>query len=82
MKKILLSLLLLMYVSESNAQRIETNFNNDWNFILEDNTSFSKENIDDHALKSLNRAWFKLTSDQKNEEMRSLFNRITSKPRA
>jgi len=42
----------------------------------------SKENIDDHALKSLNRAWFKLTSDQKNEEMRSLFNRITSKPRA
>jgi len=42
----------------------------------------SKENIDDNALKSLNRAWFKLTSDQKNEEMRSLFNRITSKPRA
>jgi DNA primase len=41
----------------------------------------SKENIDDHALKSLNRAWFKLTSDQKNEEMRSLFNRIASKPR-
>jgi hypothetical protein len=42
----------------------------------------SKENIDDHALKGLNRAWFKLTSDQKNEKMRSLFNRITSKPRA
>lgn len=42
----------------------------------------SKENIDDNALKSLNRAWLKLTSDQKNEEMRSLFNRITSKPRA
>ena len=54
MKKILLSLLLLMYVSESNAQRIETNFNNDWNFILEDNTSFSKENIDDSSWKNLN----------------------------
>ncbi len=42
----------------------------------------SKENIDDYALKSLNRAWFKLTSDQKNKKMRSLFNRIASKPRA
>ena len=42
----------------------------------------SKENIDDHALKNLNRAWLNLTSEQKNEEMKSLFIRITAKPRA
>ncbi|UMB54135.1 DUF4982 domain-containing protein [Lutibacter sp. A64] len=36
------------------SQRIETNFNNNWNFILEDNPSFSKENFNDAAWKSLN----------------------------
>ncbi len=40
--------------NSSYAQRIETNFNTNWNFILEDNPSFSRENIDDSSWTTLN----------------------------
>ena len=36
------------------SQRVETNFNNNWNFILADNPSFSKENVDVSSWKNLN----------------------------
>ena len=54
MKKTFLSLFLLIYTIQYNAQRAETNFNNNWNFILEDNPSFSKETFDTKGWKSLN----------------------------
>ena len=36
------------------SQRTEINFNNNWSFILEDNTSFSKENYNDSSWTTLN----------------------------
>ena len=54
MKNILFTILLLIFVSSFNAQRIETNFNNNWNFILEDNPKFSQENYDNSTWKNLN----------------------------
>jgi len=54
MKNIFFTILFLFAFFVTNAQRIETNFNNNWNFILEDSSSFSKENIDDSSWKNLN----------------------------
>ncbi len=41
----------------------------------------SKENIDDHSIKALNRAWLNLSKEQNNEQMRVLYDRIIKKPR-
>lgn len=41
-------------INSINAQRIETNFNNKWSFILKDNPSFSKTNFDDANWQTLN----------------------------
>ncbi len=54
MKKSLLILCLSVCISLAYSQRSETNFNNDWNFILKDNPSFSKENVDTSSWKNLN----------------------------
>ena len=54
MKNILTLLLLIFSVSFGYAQRAVTNFNNNWQFILEDNPSFSNENIDASSWKTLN----------------------------
>ncbi|WP_250149163.1 glycoside hydrolase family 2 TIM barrel-domain containing protein [Flagellimonas sp. 389] len=48
LKESLLSLFLLfLSVSQGFSQRTETNFNQDWRFILEDNPTFSEENLND-----------------------------------
>ena len=54
MKKSLLILCLSVCINLGYSQRSETNFNNDWSFILEDNPSFSKENVDTSSWKNLN----------------------------
>ncbi|WP_397445690.1 sugar-binding domain-containing protein [Polaribacter sp. R77954] len=54
MKKILLTFFFVINISAHYAQRIETNFNNNWRFILEDNVSFSNENFNDSSWKNLN----------------------------
>ena len=54
MNKLLLTLFLLAYSISYNAQRKEINFNNNWNFILEDNPLFSKEDIDVSSWQNLN----------------------------
>ncbi|WP_203257121.1 sugar-binding domain-containing protein [Hyunsoonleella ulvae] len=54
MKNILIALFLALSSASIYSQRTATNFNNDWKFILEDNTSFSKENYDDSSWKTLN----------------------------
>ncbi|TXG39538.1 sugar-binding domain-containing protein [Seonamhaeicola maritimus] len=54
MKKPFLILLLVVCVYSSYAQRITTNFNNNWQFTLEDNASFSKENFDSSSWETLN----------------------------
>ena len=54
MNKILLTLFFIIYVSSNYAQRNETNFNNNWSFILEDNVSYSKEKFDTSTWKNLN----------------------------
>jgi beta-galactosidase len=54
MKKSLLILCLSVCINLGYSQRSETNFNNDWDFILEDNPSFSKENVDTSSWKNLN----------------------------
>ncbi|SEQ78913.1 beta-galactosidase [Hyunsoonleella jejuensis] len=54
MKNIFFALLLSFCACYSYAQRTETNFNNNWRFILEDNAEYSKENIDDSSWKTLN----------------------------
>ncbi|GAA4945593.1 hypothetical protein GCM10023314_18480 [Algibacter agarivorans] len=54
MKYIVFLLFLSFGSCFSYAQRIETNFNNNWHFILEDNVKYSKENIDDVSWKTLN----------------------------
>ena len=41
----------------------------------------TKETIDDHDLKNLNRAWLKLSQEQRTEETKSAFNQILGKPR-
>ena len=54
MNKIISVFFLTLSLSISYAQRIETNFNNNWNFILEDDTAFSNENYDDSQWTVLN----------------------------
>jgi beta-galactosidase len=54
MKNALLALCFFFGLFVLKAQRKEINFNNNWNFILEDNSSFSKENVDDANWKNLN----------------------------
>ena len=54
MKNFFFFLVLLFEVFSLQSQRIETNFNNSWNFILADNSSFLKENIDDSSWQNLN----------------------------
>lgn len=54
MKKSLLILFLVISVNLIYTQRSVTNFNNNWNFILEDNPDFSKENFNDSSWKNLN----------------------------
>ena len=54
MKNFFFFLVLLFEVFSLQSQRIETNFNNSWNFILADHSSFSKENIDDSSWQNLN----------------------------
>ena len=48
-----LILTLLLTATVGFSQRTETNFNNNWQFILEDHSDFSKEKIDDSAWKTL-----------------------------
>lgn len=54
LNKSLLILLFLIGVNLVYTQRSVTNFNTNWQFILEDDLTFSKENIDDTAWKTLN----------------------------
>ncbi|NRD23042.1 DUF4982 domain-containing protein [Winogradskyella litoriviva] len=54
MKNILVFLFFSLTISNGYAQRKITNFNNNWNFILEDNPNFSKENFDDTSWTTLN----------------------------
>ncbi|APY11646.1 beta-galactosidase [Seonamhaeicola sp. S2-3] len=54
MKNSLTILLFVIYIAFGYAQRTEINFNNNWRFILEDDPSFSKENLDDSSWKTLN----------------------------
>ncbi|WP_405290925.1 glycoside hydrolase family 2 TIM barrel-domain containing protein [Algibacter sp. Ld11] len=49
-----LLVLFCLYLNNLSAQRIETNFNNNWNFILQDNTTFSQENLDIASWQNLN----------------------------
>lgn len=44
----------LVIVSEIYGQRVITNLNNNWQFILEDNPSFSTENFNDSKWNTLN----------------------------
>ena len=53
-RKSLVTLLLCAFALFGYAQRTETNFNNNWQFILEDNPSFSKENVADTHWQKLN----------------------------
>ena len=52
--KLLLLSCFFIISNTTNAQRIVTNFNNNWHFILEDNPSFSKENLDVSKWQKLN----------------------------
>lgn len=52
--KALLAIVYLSVVSLTNAQRTETNFNNQWSFILDDNSSYSEEKIDVSSWTTLN----------------------------
>ncbi|MGB5418386.1 glycoside hydrolase family 2 TIM barrel-domain containing protein [Algibacter sp.] len=54
MKNILTFLVLTLSISYGNTQRSIINFNNNWQFIQEDNPSFSKVNIDDSKWQTLN----------------------------
>ncbi|WP_396600665.1 glycoside hydrolase family 2 TIM barrel-domain containing protein [Algibacter sp. R77976] len=54
MKNILTFLLFALYISFGYAQRHIINFNNNWQFILEDNPSFSNKKIDDSSWNVLN----------------------------
>ncbi|TBN02961.1 DUF4982 domain-containing protein [Hyunsoonleella flava] len=54
MKNLLTALFLILSVAFGYTQRSIINFNNNWKFILEDNASFSKENVDDTPWKTLN----------------------------
>jgi len=52
--KLLVIVLLSLCGFISNAQRTVTNFNNNWQFILEDHPVYSKENFDDTSWTNLN----------------------------
>ncbi len=54
MKNSFVLLLFTLSIAFAHAQRTVSNFNNNWQFILEDNASFSKENVDDTSWKTLN----------------------------
>ncbi|GGD04674.1 glycoside hydrolase family 2 TIM barrel-domain containing protein [Hyunsoonleella pacifica] len=54
MKNTLTILFLVLTISFSYSQRHISNFNNNWKFILEDNSTFSKEKIDDTSWQTLN----------------------------
>jgi beta-galactosidase len=54
MKNIFTLLLFALCAYNGTAQRTQTNFNNNWQFILEDNPSFSNENFDTSSWKNLN----------------------------
>ncbi len=54
MKKSLLVLFLVIGINLVYTQRSVTNFNNQWQFILEDNANFSQENLDDSSWTALN----------------------------
>ena len=54
MKNVFLALFFSLSIYSSYSQRTEINFNNDWYFILEDNTSFSEENHDNSSWQKLN----------------------------
>lgn len=54
MKSILTLFLFGIYIAFGYTQRIETNFNNNWQFILDDNPLFSKENLIDTSWQTLN----------------------------
>ncbi|MFS4482771.1 sugar-binding domain-containing protein [Hyunsoonleella sp. 2307UL5-6] len=54
MKNVLAFLFFILCVSFSNAQRTVVNLNNNWQFILEDDASFFKEDVDDSSWKTLN----------------------------
>ena len=54
MKRFSLLILICLFINKISAQPIETNFNNNWQFILEDNASFSQENFNDASWKTLN----------------------------
>nr|T2KM09.2 RecName: Full=Putative beta-glucuronidase; AltName: Full=Glycosyl hydrolase 2 family protein P16; Short=P16_GH2; AltName: Full=Polysaccharide utilization locus H protein P16; Short=PUL H protein P16 [Formosa agariphila KMM 3901] len=49
-----LLIVLCSIIYRTEAQRIETNFNNNWHFILKDSPDFSKENLDDSSWELLN----------------------------
>jgi len=53
-KKSFLILFLSAFINLGFAQRTVTNFNNDWQFIEEDHSDYSKENFDDTSWTSLN----------------------------
>ncbi|WP_397364574.1 hypothetical protein [Olleya sp. R77988] len=53
-KKSFLILCLSLCFGLGYAQRTVTNFNNDWQFILEDHSDYSKENFNDSLWKNLN----------------------------
>lgn len=54
MKKNIFALSFCFFLAISFAQRIETNFNNNWYFILEDDASFANEYCNDTSWKTLN----------------------------
>ena len=54
MKKSLLILFLVIGINLVYTQRSVTNFNNNWQFILEDNANFSQEDLDDSSWITLN----------------------------
>lgn len=45
---------LCFFINNATAQRIETNFNNNWHFILKDDAAFSSEHFDDSTWEMLN----------------------------
>ncbi len=54
MRNVLTALFLTLSFTFGYSQRSTTDFNNNWKFILEDNTSFSKENINNSSWQVLN----------------------------
>ena len=54
MKNGLILICFSLYISFGYAQRHVTSFNTNWHFILEDNASFSDENVDTSSWETLN----------------------------